>query len=343
MKLKKLVALSLTMIMSLGALVGCSSKGNESSDEQIRVGMITDVGGVNDQSFNQTSWEGLQAVRDELGEDKVYVNYLESKQDADYVPNIEQFVDDEYDLIIGIGYKLADAIESAAKDYPEQQFAIVDHSYEKQPENVTSLLFEGNVAGYLVGLVAGQMTETDKVAFIGGMESVVLKEFEVGYKAGVKDANPDAEVLVQYANSFSDSALGKSIATSMFAKGVDVVFPCAGAAGNGAIEAAKESDKMAIGVDKDQNDLAPDHVITSAMKNVNIAVSDVVKALVDGSYVPGEVKMNTLATGGVGIAPTSEKNVPADVLSFVEEKSQEIKDGKIKVPATEEEYEAYIK
>ena len=343
MKFKKLVALSLSMIMSAGMLVGCSSGDSESSDEPLKVGMITDVGGVNDQSFNQTSWEGLQAVRDELGEDKVYVNYLESKQDADYVPNIEQFVDDEYDLIIGIGYKLADAIESAAKDYPEQQFAIVDHSYEKQPENVTSLLFEGNVAGYLVGLVAGQMTETDKVAFIGGMESVVLKEFEVGYKAGVKDANPDAEVLVQYANSFSDSALGKSIATSMFANGVDIVFPCAGAAGNGAIEAAKESDKMAIGVDKDQNDLAPDHVITSAMKNVNIAVSDVVKALVDGSYVPGEVKMNTLATGGVGIAPTSEKNVPADVLSFVEEKSQEIKDGKIKVPTTEEEYEAYIK
>ena len=343
MKFKKLVALSLSMIMSAGMLVGCSSGDSESSDEPLKVGMITDVGGVNDESFNQTSWEGLQAVQKELGEDKVQVNYLESKQDSDYVPNIEQFVDDEYDLIIGIGYKLADAIESAAKDYPEQQFAIVDHSYEKQPENVTSLLFEGNVAGYLVGLVAGQMTETDKVAFIGGMESVVLKEFEVGYKAGVKDANPDAEVLVQYANSFSDSALGKSIATSMFANGVDIVFPCAGAAGNGAIEAAKESDKMAIGVDKDQNDLAPDHVITSAMKNVNIAVSDVVKALVDGSYAPGEVKMNTLATGGVGIAPTSEKNVPADVLSFVEEKSQEIKDGKIKVPTTEEEYEAYIK
>ena len=343
MKFKKLVALSLSMIMSAGMLVGCSSGDSESSDEPLKVGMITDVGGVNDESFNQTSWEGLQAVQKELGEDKVQVNYLESKQDSDYVPNIEQFVDDEYDLIIGIGYKLADAIESAAKDYPEQQFAIVDHSYEKQPENVTSLLFEGNVAGYLVGLVAGQMTETDKVAFIGGMESVVLKEFEVGYKAGVKDANPDAEVLVQYANSFSDSALGKSIATSMFANGVDIVFPCAGAAGNGAIEAAKESDKMAIGVDKDQNDLAPDHVITSAMKNVNIAVSDVVKALVDGSYVPGEVKMNTLATGGVGIAPTTEKNVPEDVLSFVEEKSQEIIDGKIKVPATEEEYEAYIK
>ena len=344
MKFKKLVALSLTMIMSAGILVGCVSNGESaSSDEKITVGMITDVGGVNDQSFNQTSWEGLQAVQKELGEDKVEVKYLESKQDADYVPNIEQFVDEETDLIIGIGYKLADAIETAAKNYPEQQFAIVDHSYKNQPENVTSLVFEGNVAGYLVGLVAGKMTETNKVAFIGGMESVVLKEFEVGYIAGVKDANPDAEVLVQYANSFSDSALGKSIANAMISKGVDIVFPCAGAAGTGAIEAAKEANKMAIGVDKDQNDLAPNNVITSAMKNVNIAVADLVKALADGTYKAGEVKMSTLATGGVGLAPTTEKNVPAEVLSFVEEKSKEVIDGKIKVPSNEEELKAFNK
>ena len=344
MKFKKLVALSLTMIMSAGILVGCGSNGESASnDEKITVGMITDVGGVNDQSFNQTSWEGLQAVQKELGEDKVEVKYLESKQDADYVPNIEQFVDEETDLIIGIGYKLADAIEQAAKNYPEQQFAIVDESYENQPENVTSLIFEGNVAGYLVGLVAGKMTETNKVAFIGGMESVVLKEFEVGYIAGVKDANPDAEVLVQYANSFSDSALGKSIANAMISKGVDIVFPCAGAAGTGAIEAAKEANKMAIGVDKDQNDLAPNNVITSAMKNVNIAVADLVKALADGTYKAGEVKMSTLATGGVGLAPTTEKNVPAEVLSFVEEKSKEVIDGKIKVPSNEEELKAFNK
>ncbi|MBC6695675.1 BMP family ABC transporter substrate-binding protein [Terrisporobacter mayombei] len=338
MKFKKIVALSLTMMMSVGLLVGCGSKDSASNTDKVTVGMITDVGGVHDESFNQTTWEGLQAVEKELGEDKVKVKYLESKQDADYKPNIEQFADEELDLIIGVGYKLADAIEEAAKAYPEQQFAIVDHSYEKQPENVTSLVFEDNVSGYLVGLIAGKMTETNKVAFIGGMKSSVLAKFEYGFKAGVKDANPKAEILAQYANSFSDSALGKSIANSMMSNGVDVIFPCAGAAGIGAIEAVKEAGKYAIGVDKDQNDLAPDNVITSAMKNVNIAVGDMVKALVDGSYKPGEVKINTLATGGVGIAPTSEKNVPAEVLSFVDEKSKEIVDGKIVVPSTEEEY-----
>lgn len=341
MKFKKLVALSLTMIMSVGLLVGCGSNNNESASNEdvITVGMITDVGGVNDESFNQSAWEGLQAVQKELGKDVVEVKYLESKQDSDYTPNIEQFVDDEMDLIIGVGYKLANAIETAAKNYPEQEFAIVDHSYEVQPKNVTSLIFEDNVSGYLVGLIAGKMTETNKVAFVGGIESVVLDKFENGFKAGVLDANPDAEIFVQYANSFSDSAIGKSIANSLISKDVDVLFPCAGAAGTGVIEAAKESGKYAIGVDRDQNDLAPNNVITSAMKNVNNAAADVVRALVDGSYVSGEVKINTLETGGVGIAPTSNKNVPEDVLNYVEEKSQEIIDGKITVPSSDEDYE----
>ena len=342
MKFKKLVSLSLAVVMSAGILVGCGSNGKTSSDEKITVGMITDVGGVNDESFNQSAWEGLQAVQKELGKDKVEVKYLESKQDADYKPNIEEYVDQDLDLIIGIGYKLADAIGEAAENYPEQQFALVDSAYKKQPENVTSLLFEDNVSGYLAGLVAGKMSETGKVGFVGGIKSPTLSKFENGFKAGVLAANKKAEVSVQYANSFSDSAIGKSIASSMISKGVDVVFPCAGAAGTGAIEAAKESGKMAIGVDRDQNDLAPNNVITSAMKNVNIAVGDLVKAVVDGSYKAGEVKVNTLATGGVGLAPTTEKNVPADILKYVEEQSKEIIDGKIKVPSTDEEYKASI-
>lgn len=344
MKLKKLVALSLTMIMSVGLLVGCgSSKEEASSGDGIKIGMITDVGGVNDESFNQVSWEGLQAVSKELGEDKLKVQVLESTQDADYKPNIEEFYDQEMDLIIGVGFKLADAIEEAAKNYPEQQFAIVDFVYEKQPENVTSLLFEDNVSAYLTGLIAGKKTETNKVGFIGGMKGTVISKFENGFKAGVKDANPDAEVLVQYANSFSDQALGKSIASQMIKNGADVVFHAAGAVGTGAIEAVKEADKMAIGVDRDQNSLAPDHVITSAMKNIDIAVGNLAKAFVDGTYEPGQVIIGDLATGGVGIAPTSDKNVSAEILKLVEEKSKEIIDGKIKVPATDEEFKAYNK
>lgn len=338
MKLKKLVALSLTMIMSVGLLVGCGSNEDAASDDKVKIGMITDVGGVNDESFNQSSWEGLQAVEKELGKDKIEVKVLESTQDADYDSNIDQFIDQEMDLIIGVGYKLEKAIAKASKAYPEQQFAIVDHAYETQPENVTSLLFEDNASAYLTGLIAGKMTKTNKVGFIGGMEGVVISKFENGFKAGVKDANPDAEISVQYANSFSDQALGKSIANQMIKNDVDVVFSAAGAVGTGAIEAVKENDKMAIGVDRDQNSLAPDHVITSAMKNIDVAVGNLAKAFVDGSYKSGEVIIGSLATGGVGIAPTSEKNVPKEVLEYVEAQTKEIVDGKIKVPATDEEY-----
>lgn len=338
MKFKKLVALSLTMIMSVGLLVGCGSSEDTSSDDKVKIGMITDVGGIHDESFNQSSWEGLQAVEKELGKDKIEVKVLESHQDADYDSNIDQFIDQEMDLIIGVGYKLEKAIGKASKAYPDQQFAIVDHAYKTQPENVTSLLFEDNASAYLTGLIAGKMTKTNKVGFIGGMEGVVISKFENGFKAGVKDSNPEAKISVQYANSFTDQALGKSIANQMIKNGVDVVFPAAGAVGTGAIEAVKENDKMAIGVDRDQNSLAPDNVITSAMKNIDVAVGNLAKSFVDGSYKSGEVIIGSLATGGVGIAPTSDKNVPAKILEYVESQTKEIVDGKIKVPATDEEY-----
>lgn len=344
MKLKKLLALSLSMIMSAGILVGCGSNGESSSDDgKITVGMITDVGGVHDESFNQSSWEGLQAIQKELGEDKIEVKYLESTQDSDYVPNIEQFVEEETDLIIGVGYKLADALKEAAQNYPEQQFALIDETYDEQPENITSLSFESNESSYLAGLIAGKSTKTNKVAFIGGMESPVIAKFEYGFKAGVQDANPDAEVLVQYANSYSDQALGKSIANSMISKGADVIFPCAGACGTGSIEAVKEAGKMAIGVDRDQNDLAPDNILTSAMKNIDIAVANLVRDYVNGDYKGGEVKIGSLANEGVGLAPTTDKNVSAEILEYVDEKAQEIKDGKINVPNNAEELEAYNK
>lgn len=343
MKFKKLVSLSLTMIVSAGILVGCGSSEGTSDSEKITVGMITDVGGVNDESFNQSSWEGLQEIQKELGEDKVEVKYLESTQDSDYKPNIEQYIDQETDLIIGVGYKLADAMQEAAANYPEQQFAIIDHVYDQQPENMTSLSFEANESSFLAGLIAGKSTTTNKVAFIGGMESPVIDKFEYGFKAGVQVANPEAEVLVQYSNSYSDQALGKSIATAMISKGADVVFPCAGACGTGAIEAAKEANKMVVGVDRDQYDLAPDNMLTSAMKNIDIAVGNLVREFVGGNYKGGSVIDGTLANGGVGIAPTTEKNVSPEILSYVDEKAQEIKDGKIKVPNNEKELKAFNK
>lgn len=346
MQLKKLFAIGLAFTMMTTLLVGCSGNKNEansnSGDKVYTVGMVTDTGGVNDESFNQSTWEGLQKAEEKYGSDKVKVKYLESTQDADYVPNIETFVEEDLDLIIGVGYKTSDAIKEAAENYPEKQFAVVDHSYENQPENVTSLVYEDNTSSYLVGLIAGKMTKTNKVAFIGGMESVVLARFQYGYMAGVKAANPECEVIVRYANSYNDAALGKSIANQMHKDGVDVIFTAAGAVGTGAIEAAKENGKMAIGVDTDQNALAPNNVITSAVKNVDVSVIDLVGQLVDGSYKGGQVIVNTLAGGGVGIAETTSKNVPKDILKYVDEQAELVKSGEITVPENEKEYKEIV-
>ena len=347
MQLKRLFAIGLAFTMMTTLLVGCSGKNDNAgkdsaSDKVYTIGMITDTGGVNDESFNQSTWEGLQKAEKKFGSDKVKVKYLESTKDADYVPNIETFVEEDLDLIIGVGYKIAGAIEEAAKNYPEKEFAIVDHAYEKQPENVTSLVYEDNTSSYLAGLIAGKMTETNKVAFISGMESAVLARFQYGYMAGVKAANPDCEVVVRCANSFNDAALGKSIANQMHKDGADVIFTAAGAVGTGAIEAAKENGKMAIGVDTDQNALAPNNVITSAVKNIDVSVIDLIGKLIDGNYKGGEVVTNTLASGGVGIAATTDKNVPEDILKYVDEQADLVKSGEIKVPQNEKEYKEIV-
>ncbi|MGL6105176.1 BMP family lipoprotein [Romboutsia sp.] len=345
MKLKKFLAVGLATVMSASILVGCSSKpSTEEPDKkddvkQFKIGMVTDVGGVNDESFNQSAWKGLEDLKKEYGAEKVDVQYLESKQDADYVPNIETFVDDEKDLIIGVGFKLEPAIAEAAKNYPEKQFILIDAVCNGgNPENVTSLVFEDNVSAYLTGLIAGRMTETGKVGFIGGISGEVIDRFDYGFRAGVEAAKPGTEVMVQYANSFTDQALGKSIANQMHSKGGDVIFSAAGAVGIGAIEAAKENNKKAIGVDLDQNALAPDNIITSAMKNIDVAVFKAGEQLIKGEYKGGEVVTNTLEMGGVGIAPTTSENVPPDVLKYVEEQAEKIKKGEIKVPQNEKEY-----
>ena len=333
------------MVLGASILTGCASNTDKtSSDESIKIGMITDVGGVNDQSYNQSAWEGLEKAEKELG---IEVNYLESKQDSDYVTNIETMVDNENDLIIGVGYKMAEAVYQAAQDYPEQKFAIIDYNYEEEgkeiPENLKCILFNEKDASYLVGLVAGKMTTTNKVAFIGGMESAVIQRFEYGYMAGVQDANPKVEAISQYANSFSDAAKGKSIANQMYASGTDVIFIAAGNVGTGAIEAAKETNKYAIGVDRDQNDLAKDNVITSAMKRVDVGVYETAKELKDNKFGGGQAKVYGLNEGAVGLAPTTEKLVPKDILDFAKQQEEKIKNGEIKVPSTEKEYKEYIK
>ena len=336
--MKKIIAFGLISLLILGLMIVSCKKGSDAG-ASLKIAMVTDVGGVNDQSFNQSAWEGLQRVGEDFG---TKVTFKESKQDADYAPNFETLIDDDNDLIWGIGFLMGDIVEQIAKANPEKKFAIIDYAYENTPPNCASVLFKAEEASFLVGYIAGKMTKTNKVGFVGGMHIPVIPPFEFGFKAGVKTANPDCEIFDQYAESFTDAAKGKAIANQMYQNGADVIFHASGAVGDGVIEAAKEQDKWAIGVDKDQNFLAPDNVITSAMKRVDNGIYNVSKALIEGNFPGGQTVVYGLKEGGVDIAPTSDKNVPANILKEVEKQKQEIINGKIVVPINEEQYNEYL-
>ncbi|MGL5693468.1 MAG: BMP family lipoprotein [Peptostreptococcaceae bacterium] len=331
-KVKSIIAISLSLMMVIG-MVGCSTTKEEQpkGEDKFNVGVVLGEGGANDQSFNQSSVEGFDRAKEKLG---VVGNYLESNQDADYKPNIETFIDNDADLIIGVGYTTAASMLEAANTYEDKNFVIIDHNYEEEgkevPKNMACITFDEREVSYLMGLIASKMSETNKVGFIGGMKDPNITRFEDGFKKGVEAGKEGVVLSSQYANSYDDASLGKSIANQMYAKGVDVIFSAAGNVGTGAIEAAKEQDKYAIGVDMDQNGLAPNNVISSAIKRVDIGVYDIIEKAQKNEFEGGNVTVYGLKEGGVGIAPTTDKNVPKEILDFVEVEKEKIINGEIK-------------
>lgn len=299
-----------------------------------KIGMVTDVGGVNDGSFNQSAWEGLQRAAENFG---CEVKYIESKGDADFVPNIESFLDEDYDLIICTGYVMADAVRDAAELNPDQKFAIVDDASNADLDNVTCMMFEQEQASYLVGLAAGYTTESNIVGFVTGAANETMNSFGYGYCAGVLDANPDATILQYNANNFGDASGGKTAVNTMVTKGADVVFHAAGGTGIGVIDGCKENKIWAIGVDSDQSPLAPETILTSALKRVDNACYDATKKTILGT-LEGGVETYDLAAGGVDIAPTTD-NLSKDVLEKIEKAKKDIIAGDLVVPKNQEEFE----
>lgn len=329
---KKVMAAVLTAAMV--ASVSAMPQMVAAADDEFKIGLITDIGGVNDGSFNQSAWEGLEKAGEELG---VEVNYLESATDADYQPNMETFVDEDYDLIISVGYMLADATREAAEANPDTKFAIIDDSSIDLP-NVTSLMFKAEQASYLVGYVAGLTTKTNNIGFVVGMTNETMNQFGYGYCAGAIDANPDITVQQFNANSFADSATGKTMANTAITNGADIVFQAAGATGLGVIEACQEAGVYAIGVDSDQSSIAPKTVLTSAMKRVDNAVYDAVQELIDDK-LEGGVQTFDLAAGGVDIAP-SQDLISDDVIKAVDEVKEKIISGDVVIPDNKDDFEA---
>jgi basic membrane protein A len=353
--MKKVIALAMSAAVIMSTLVGCASSKTTTTTgtnptegtkpaKNYKVAMVTDTGGVSDQSFNQSSWEGLQSLEKKSG---AKISYVESKQETDYNTNLDKLVDAENNLIWGVGFALADAILNAAKINKDVSYAIVDNSYGNEtPANVTGVTFRAEEPSFLVGYIAGKTTKTGRVGFIGGIKSPVIDQFQYGYQAGVlhaaKELGKTITVDVQYAESFSDASKGKAIANKMYSAGCDIVFHAAGGTGVGLIDAAKEAGKFAIGVDRDQAYLAPDNVLTSALKLVNVAVEKVSEEAMNGSKIGGKTYTYGLKEGAVGI-PKENKNVKPEVYEAAIKLQDKIKDGSIVVPSDEKSFKEFNK
>lgn len=345
--MKKMTSLSLALLLMFSViLAACGGgdtkeatpgEGGTPAADALKVGMVTDVGGVNDNSFNQSAWEGLQKAQTDLG---VAVDYQESKSDADYIPNLNRFVKDGYALTWGIGFLMADAIKEVATKNADAKLGIIDSDLGGEiPSNVAAVTFKEHEGSFLMGVIAGSMTKTGKVGFVGGVKFALIEKFEYGFKAGVKSVNPNAEVVVNYVGDFAKPDQGKVVAATMYDSGVDIIYHASGATGDGVFAEAKERGNVwVIGVDRDQSYLAPEQTLSSMMKRVDVAVFTITEQLKNGSFPGGTATELGLVDNGVGIAPTSDKHVPKDILDLVEQYKQKIISGEIKVPMTEAEF-----
>ena len=340
------IAIALTFAVGAFGVAACgssdsggSSSGSSSSastapqGKKIKVGLVTDIGGLNDRSFNQLANQGLQNAVKQLGVDG---RVLISKQNSDYIPNLTTLAQQKYDLIIGNGFLMADAVETAAKKFPQQKFAIIDYSptlMKSKPKNVVGLPFKEQEAGYLVGYLAGLYAKDNggSVSSVGGQKIPPVDHYIAGFQAGAKKANPSVKTLNGYSQSFTDQAKCKEIALDQIAKGSKVVFQVAGSCGLGAIDAAKEKSMQAIGVDADQSYLGP-QIITSALKKVDVAVFDAIKSVQDNTYKGGGDVTASLKTNGVGIGKISAAG--QKYAAQVKDIQQQILDGSITPPDT---------
>ena len=310
---KKIKSLLLVTLVVGSTVVGCSKSDNV--NDKARVTLVLSTGGVNDQSFNQSAWEGALKAQDKYN---VEVSYIESHQDSEYMQNIETAIDQDSDLVVGVGFKLTDAIKDAAEDYTEQKFAIIDGTYDNMPNNVTSIMFSEEQAGYAAGLVAANTSETGVVGFIGGIDIPSCSNFLVGFEKAIKEENPNMKVLSQYTNTFTDAAKGRIIAEQMVKDDADILFMASGAGNSGTIEVVRENNIKAIGVDMPNNYIAPVHIITSALKNVGTGVELTIKDLVEGNFEGGKAKIYDLSNGGVGFEKTNL--LSDDLIKYVENK-----------------------
>jgi basic membrane protein A and related proteins len=338
------IAIALTLVVGSFAVAACGSSDDNSSSgtgtaaagtstaakgKAIKVGLVTDIGGLNDRSFNALANKGLQDAQKQLG---VQGRVLISKSNADYVPNLTTLANQRYDLVIAVGFLMADATATVASKFPNVKFAIIDSSapaMKGKPTNVQGLLFKEQEAGYLVGYLSGLYAKDNNattIGSVGGQKIPPVDHYIAGFQAGAKAADPSVKTLNGYSQDFVDQAKCKEIALDQIAKGARVVFQVAGQCGLGVLDAAKEKNMQGIGVDADQSYIGP-QVFTSALKKVDVAVFNEIKRVQAGQFQGGADTVATVANGGVGYGKLNE--VASKYASQVQSIQKQIASGQI--------------
>ncbi|WEM62401.1 BMP family protein [Streptococcus parauberis] len=340
-----MIGLGLTSVALL-SLAACGNRGASKSDSKdaktdLKAAIVTDTGGVDDKSFNQSAWEGLEAWGKENGLKKgAGFDYFQSNSESEYATNLDTAVSNGYKVVYGIGFALKDAIAKAAGDNTDVNFVIIDDVIEGK-DNVASVTFADNEAAYLAGIAAAKTTKTKVVGFVGGMKGTVITRFEKGFEAGVKSVDDSIKVKVDYAGSFGDASKGKAIAAAQYAGGADVIYQAAGVFNEAKSinEKRSEDEKVwVVGVDRDQeaegkyttNDKKESNfVLASSIKQVGKSVELINKLVADKKFPGGKSTVYGLKDGGVDLATT---NLNDDAIKAVKEAKEKIISGDIKVP-----------
>jgi basic membrane protein A len=341
--MKRLLAfwvLAATIVASCattGTTTGSSKPSGSATGSNPKIGLVTDVGGLNDKSFNSLADQGRRDAQAQL---LVTTSVTESKQQTDYVPNLTKYAQDKYDLVIGVGFLMQNAIWKVAKQFPSVKFAIIDGAPQNDAgttenlPNVANLFFKEQEAGYVVGVIAATMAKNkvgvaihNTVCSMGGLPIPPVDRYIAGYQDAVKTVSPTTKILNGYSQDFVDQQKGIEIGKNHIGQGCDILFQVAGGSGLGYIQAAKTAGVYAIGVDADQASVAPGTVITSALKKVDVAVFQTIRSVRLGTFKPGDNSFNA-TNDGIGFGAL-DKIVPADAKAAATQALADIKAGKI--------------
>ena len=342
---KLLILVGALLVVHVALLfVHVTGAAHPAGKDAVNVGIVLDVGGLGDKSFNDGAYRGAERAEKELG---ARIRLIEPGEGTDREAGLRLLAAEHMDLVIGVGFIFTDDITQLAREYPNTNFAGVDYSLSTDkngnvippPPNVAALKFKEEEGSFLVGAIAALVGNSKKVGFVGGMDVPLIQKFEAGYKAGVKAVCPNCEVIVQYAGvtpeAFRNPGKGKELALNQYQQGVNVIYHASGSTGLGVFEAARQTGKYAIGVDADQYSEAPGRIVTSMVKGIDVAVFDMIKRVKEGTF-KGGIYVFGLEQNGVGYVYDEHNRalIPDSVRARVEQLKADIIAGKIHVPST---------